>query len=231
MIMDDETTSAHPSYGMIAASRVSGQASLFGVDYPQGHFITLTISTGEVSRSLGTEWFYGRNEVVQVAMSEVQWARMIASMNTSGIPCTLQRARGEDGKYQRIESPPAHMADAVIQKAEVASVGVKIASQLDNAAAALAEMMQPNAKISKAKLSELQNLMRSARQNLECNLPFYVKQAQEAVEKATEQGKAEVSAYADHVVAELGKTALEKQLSEGGVLLSLGHNTHSQHRE
>lgn len=219
--MEHDKTS-HPSYGMISASRVSGQTALFGVDYPQGHFITLTISRGEVERSLGREWFYGRNEMIQVAMSEVQWARMIASMNTSGVPCTLQRA-WENGKYERVEQPPAHMADAVVQKEEVAKVGREVSAGLDKAASMIDELMKPNAKISKSKISELEKLVRSAQAGLESSLPFYVKQAQEAVEGATEQGKAEVSAYADHVVSELGKSSLEKELSRGGVLLSLGH--------
>lgn len=219
----DRDKQEHPAFGMVSVSRVSGETSLFGVDYPQGHFITLQVSRGAVERNLGTEWFYQRNEMLQLAMSEVQWARLVASINTSGVPCTLQRTIDEQGQCSDVPPPPSHMADAVVQKNEVAAVGKKISDDMRETSQLIGELMKPNAKINKAKIGELQVLMDRAHQNLRSNLPFYVSSAQEAVEKATEQGKAEVSAYADHVVSELGRTELQKKLSDGGIMLSVSH--------
>lgn len=72
----------HPAFGRIKASRVSGQTVLAGIDYPQAHYITLTISTATLNRNLSRDWWFTDREVIEVSMSETQWAQMLSAMNT-----------------------------------------------------------------------------------------------------------------------------------------------------
>lgn len=216
---DEEVKIEHPSFGMISVSRVHGKTDLFAVDYPQGHFISLTISTGRMYRRYGTEYFHADKEVIEVYMSEVQYAQMIASPNTSGVPCTISRCR--EGEYKQMPPPPKHMADAASVKEEFAERGRVIAAKYDEAERIINEMLQPGQTPSKAKLSQAFNALTSAKQDLSSNMPFYVQQLQEETTRATSAGKAEVEAYAQHVMLELASEALGERIRNGEVPIRL----------
>jgi len=85
----------HPAFGQIRASRVSGHAVLYGSDFVHQGFVTITISTSQLQRTLAREWYFGKSEVIEVALSEAQWATFVSSMNMgSGVPCTIERQAG-----------------------------------------------------------------------------------------------------------------------------------------
>lgn len=102
-VAEDDGTETHPAFGFIHASRVSSNpgAVLFDSDIKHVHFVTLTIQRATRKRELNRDWLFGRQELIEVAMSEAQWASFVSSMNTSGVPCTI-RATSDD-----------HMVDGV----------------------------------------------------------------------------------------------------------------------
>ena len=97
----DET---HPAFGMIGASRVSGRAVLFDSDVEHQHFVVLRIGRATRRRDLHRDWIHSssRADIVEVAMSEAQWASMISSMNTSGVPCTIRHTE-KDGAMPSLD--------------------------------------------------------------------------------------------------------------------------------
>lgn len=214
----ERTTQDHPSFAMISASRVSGRSDLFGVDYPQEHYVTLTISRGKLERSLGHDWFYQGEPQIEVAMSEVQWARMLSSMNTTGVPCTLTRER-VDGKLVGVPRPPPHMADAEKMKDDVREQGDKIAAAFTEAQKIIDEMLAGGPP-KKGDLQRAKAELRAASAMLTSALPFYVDQAKEAVQKSVEHGKGEVSAFVAHTLQELGREVLGEKVRQGGVMVS-----------
>lgn len=121
--MKDREEIEHPAFGMIHASRISGQRNLFMVDYPQGHFVRLTIAPATLIRDLSNDWVHSRAyPLIEVDLSEVQWARMISSMNTTGVPCTLNQYA--DPKHpgnveERPKMPENHVGKAPTFKREV----------------------------------------------------------------------------------------------------------------
>jgi len=63
----------------------------------------LKISHSSHMRGLSNDWYHQGNMIITVAMAETQWAQLLCSPNTTGVPCTLAEMVS-DGKYHRIES-------------------------------------------------------------------------------------------------------------------------------
>lgn len=102
----------HPAFGNIQANRVSSShgASLFDSEIRHQHYVVLRISSATRRRDLSRDWIHANSQpFIEVAMSETQWATMIASMNTGGTPCTIQwlgKKKYEPGHQPRIPFAP-----------------------------------------------------------------------------------------------------------------------------
>ena len=92
-----ETTKQHPSYGMIDISQfTSTGTTFFGSDIVDNGGISITISTADVDRKLNDNWYHSDEQLIRISMSRSQWVDAITtSMNTSGVPCTLERVNGK----------------------------------------------------------------------------------------------------------------------------------------
>ena len=92
----DATRTTHPAFAQITASRVSGHSILYGSDFDHNHYVTISISRSELCRNLSNDWYHSREELIEVALSEAQWATFVSSMNQgSGVACTLQHFNGK----------------------------------------------------------------------------------------------------------------------------------------
>jgi hypothetical protein len=92
----DGTAYTHPAFGQISASRVTGSTTLFGSDFLHQHYVTIKVNRAELNRDLSRDWHFQREEIVEVALSEAQWATFVSSMNVgAGSQCTIQRVQGE----------------------------------------------------------------------------------------------------------------------------------------
>ena len=93
---DPRTVTTHPAFAQIAASRVSGHTALYDSDFRHNAYMTIKIRTSELHRNLHHDWHFDREEIIEVALSEVQWATFVSAPNMgSGVPCTLQRLNGK----------------------------------------------------------------------------------------------------------------------------------------
>ncbi|MEE8368276.1 MAG: hypothetical protein V3S30_08155, partial [Thermoanaerobaculia bacterium] len=122
------TKEAHESYGTVHVSRCSGRAQLFDVSSPQQHFIALSIKEAVRYRSLSNDQIYSKRQLIEVWMSETQFARMLSSIGMGGgVPCTLHHVAG-DGKFRA--DPPMDDKGAKLKADMEAST--KYASDLLN---------------------------------------------------------------------------------------------------
>lgn len=212
--MSDENTKTtdHSAFGQIAVSHISGQGNLFMVDYPQSHFMRLRISTASLKRTLSNDWVYADREIIEVDMSEVQWARLISAPNTTGVPCTLHHYRDPvTGEHTRPQMPDEHAASAEVFAAEVKK-DAQVAARNIKTALEYLETLQKGGPVKKSDLAKLHNLLYHANMELAENLAFVVQQAEEAIQTATEHGKAEVDAHIDYALSRLGERALGERL-------------------
>lgn len=217
---DEPKWQTHPSYGLISVMQRSGSRRMFGVDHDTGHSLALQIHTGELKVDGGSEWFHPKQLIAEVEMSEVQYARMIATPNQGvGVPCTIRYR--QDGKLLQIEEPPIPESHAEHTKNQLRDTAKKIAGSFKHVEDKLAEFATGKAP-TKAQLKELQHIVQQARQGIASDLPYYVERAEEKVDERTNFGKAEVDAYIQHQLAELGRQALGEKVKQGGVVMRLG---------
>lgn len=196
----DEQVTTHPAFAQIAASRVSGGASLYASDFRHNHYMTIKIKRSELHRNLNRDWHFGRGEIIEVAMTESQWATFVSAPNVGdGTPCTLQRFNGE-------EIPglpdPTNRSDQFRDelKAKLAKTVQRVQGAIDQ----IDGMGLPKGKTAALK-AEFQNLLTELRSNL----PFVAAQFEEHVEDTVEKAKQEVHGCMNAVIQRAGISALE----------------------
>jgi hypothetical protein len=197
-----DSTERHPAYAQIAASRVSGAALLYGSDFRHQHFITLRINTSELHRSLNKDWYSeDGTPMIEVAMSEVQWASFISTLNMgSGTPCTLQFVNGS-GPVPGIAAKTQTRGDQF--KGELADQLNKARKEI----AAAQALLQTGAGTAGQRKKALDHL-HQASMAVECNAEFVAKSFGEHIERWTERAKTEIHGYLSGIIQRTGIKAL-----------------------
>lgn len=88
----------HPSYGVIEISRGvnGGGRSLFGSSILHSNTISIRIREASLERSLCYDSIYGEGTLIEIELSQSQFADMITSMNMGGgTPCTFRWIRNK----------------------------------------------------------------------------------------------------------------------------------------
>lgn len=194
----------HPSYGIIGLSRVSGHTRLFGSRVPLHHdFIILRVHRATRRFSFCTERASANEQVIEVALSSVQFARMLTEMNMGdGVPCTLRRVGREE--MPEVPDAPVELVEARIEAAErVASIRGKVAQRVDELRAKL------SGKVSAKLFAEVEAVLQGFVTEVASSIPFYQKQVDEAAERAAAAASAEVDAYITGAVTRVGLAALQ----------------------
>lgn len=198
----DETIYEHPAFAQILASRVSGNATLYASDFRHQHYITVSIRASQLHRSHSHDWSFGRQELIEVAMSEAQWATFISSLNTgSGTPCTLQHHNGE--LTPGIPSPPK--ASEKFSRDMRETIG-EIQDELRSLAASL-----PDGPIGKTRSRALQDQIKRLASRLTSSTSFVADSFDEHMERTVEKAKVEINAHVSNVVTRTGLNAIIRQ--------------------
>ncbi len=195
----DESIFTHPAFGQIGASRVNGHVNLYDSDFTHQHYITVSITRSELHRNLSRDRHFGTEEVIEVALSEAQWASFVSSMNIgSGVPCTIARHEGK--LIPGLPSPqnPAHQFKAEIEKtmADIQAALGSLASDLDGP-------------MSKTKVAELRKELEWLSHRLTGSTGFVADKFDEHVEHTVERAKTEINAYTTALVMRTGLEALQ----------------------
>lgn len=215
MPADDDFERVHPSYGLIHISRVTGgpgAKNLFGS--PLAHHygtIRLSVGTAKWIHSLHHDRYQGSlwGEHVEIEMSAAQFADMITSLNMGGgTPCTIRRLAGAE-----VPSPPDHATEAE-------HIRDNFEGSLDKYKAKARvyrkKIEDLTSKLSEKARREIRIALDVIEDQLSDNVPFVLKQFQEATTRITSSAKAEVEAFVTGVVRAAGIEAIA-----GGKLPSL----------
>ena len=202
MLPDDEFEREHESYGILHISRTSGGTSairLFGSPLAT-HFgtIRLTISKGKWIHGLNHDRYYGMNkDFIEVEMSAAQFADAITSLNIgSGTPCTIRYVGGE-----RVAAPPDHATEAEHIRENFNNTLDKYKAKAHTYRKKIEEL---TGKLSSKARDEIRIALDVMEDQLGSNVPFVVKQFQEATTRITTAAKAEVDAFVTNVVRAAG---------------------------
>jgi hypothetical protein len=196
---DHRTVTRHPAYGQIRASRVSGRAALYGSDFTHNGYVTITVSKSEVCRDLSSDWYHGTGQLLEVSLSEAQWATFVSAMNIGdGVPCTLERIGG-----QSIPGIPDPVSRADQFSEEMKRTTQRSVDRLKELSKAVEGMGLP-----KRKTVEIAEAIAGAIQDLHSSVPFVAKRFDEHVEEGIEAAKSEIHGYMVGAMTRAGIGAL-----------------------
>lgn len=203
----DRQRITHPAYAQIGASRVSGHAVLYGSEFNHQHYVSIRIKTSEHIRSLSNDWHHGRRELIEVCMSEAQWASFVSSMNVGDGPCcTLHHFDGS-----LVPQPPEPKQTTEHFRKELAQVHADVQAVLNEIAGAL------SGAIGKRTAEDLQHRLRLAAGRLTGSAGYVADQFDEHMEATTEKAKIEVNAFVEAAVRRAGL----QSIADGSAVLSL----------
>lgn len=200
----DGSVTTHPAFGQVRASRISGGINLYGSDFQHNNFVRIAVHSSELHRKLHTDWPFARQNLIEIDLSEAQWATFVSSLNVGqGVQCTLSRFNGED-----IPGLPQPEIRADQFKDEMRAKLERLSSRIEEMGSALAGSKMPA-----KERSDLTGRLNSIQQELSSNLPWVAKVFGEHVEEMVERGKVEVNAYATHMFMSLGMEEAKKTIT------------------
>lgn len=190
--MENNQNAQHPSFGFIRASRVSGHTTLFDSAVRHHHYVTVTIGRASQERRYSENQIYGKDQLVEVAMSESQFAQFITSINVgSGAPCTLTWMTGTG----HIDPPPADINTRETFSNEVKEAADVVGEKLKEALTEIKSLVA-SGKANKGQLLTVLRSVETAMLQLNSNMPFMMQQFAEGIEKLTDRAKMDLNAHA-----------------------------------
>lgn len=213
-----KTEHRHESFGMIQVSRRSSSrgAYLFGSPVTD-HFATFSIqiSTGysyEDAVGTGELRFMDDKQIVEVEMSPAQFLEMVTNPNVgAGVPCTITRRQGPDGRLYSVKDPPRPRTD--VERAHTAfekrmsAFGKTLDTFIDDVRAA-------STKLPKRDQESLRQAAAAIHTEVASNIPFFLRTFHEAAERIVTSKKHEFDAWISGCIRAAGLTHL-RQLAPG----------------
>jgi len=220
-------TETHPSYGVIGVSRVSGRGVLFGSEVQHQHFIKVTISEARRVVNPPREFVMSEQELVQIYMTDAQFAQMITSPNQSdGVACTINRCIDDSGKpwvtsYGGRPDPPTPEHYTQKYKDVMGKRAGMISEHIAKAKTHIDALMNGTEKPTKGNLKALQDALHMAQMNFDKNIPYVMEEMSEGIEKKVSTAKSEFESYVAHSLQSKGLEHLSQQAPRLNTFLSL----------
>lgn len=208
----------HPSYGKISFNRNYNGAAvpLFGSSITHRNTISLRIEAASVSREVGTDFYGSEGLIVEVEMSQSQFAEAITSIGTSGVPCTLRYANGE-----RIERGPIESVRQQLEQ-EFSQEFDEMRERHEQFGNLLKDILGGNKNVGKGDRERILrefDILRSKNTN---NPQFYMKQFNAQMDKTVAEAKGEVEAFYEKRKNDILQAAALGQSVEVPVELTMG---------
>lgn len=184
-------TYEHPAFGCVAISRVSGgTGNLFMSNVKHDHFVALRVMRAKMARSHYQDQHYAQDPIVEVNMSMVQFAELMAGMNTgSGVPCTISRIEKKGVPGINLENTNRRFAKEVDDRFK------ELAKQIDTITNSTREALTA-AKVPVSKQGAILSPLAKLEQDLRSNIPFMQKQFAETMEGIVSEAKSVIESYA-----------------------------------
>lgn len=180
----------HPAWALLGASRVQSSppgAVLFDSEVRHQHYVVVRLSRVSRKRGLHHDWLHGEGQVIELAMSEAQWASFVSSMNVGeGVPCTVLWEQGaavpgmpHESRLQESVAEVRGAADealAQVREAMEAYKGKKTVANLRALEAAIANAPSNMAFAASSLTEHSENVVQKARADIEAMVTAKAKQ-------------------------------------------------------
>lgn len=209
----------HPAWAVARFNRFSGgQSRYFDSDIRHTNGIYLQIDRAERHRHLKMDWIHGKEQLIEIRMSEAQFGALVSSFgNGSGVPVTLTYVDRE--RMPDIDDVPR----LEVSRREVGEAAAKGAETVRRAAAAMAAAVNAE-KTSKKALREALRSLELAIDHLPADLEFAAKSLHEHTENIVTKARADVEAMVDARAAEFGVSRFELGLGDRMMELESGES-------
>ena len=186
----------HPAFGMVDLHRVQVMggnfqgASLFDSEVTHHEVMVLSVKPAARKRDLHRDWISEDGpDLIEIRMSMTQWAQLISSPNTPGVPCTIS----DTETRRRIPSPPFEPRMA-LQTEETVSAAERALDEIWEAFRAV------EAKPTEGNINTLRNRLENAPKNVKFATDQLTKHTEDVVNKA----RADIEAYVTTKARQLG---------------------------
>lgn len=188
-VTDEEGQERHPAFGMARVSRVSATPGkvLFQSELRHREYIEVTLSEAARQRDLNRDWVYAEQVLVKFSMSMAQFASLVASGGTEGVPVTIE--------YDHGARPGLTMESRLaLTAAEAQSAAHDAFRHIEEAEAAYEAALA--AKEPAGKRRQLLADLRAAIRNAAPNVDYAARQLAEHAENVVETSRADIEAMA-----------------------------------
>lgn len=196
-----DSVETHPAYGQIGANRVTSMGpggNLYGSDFEHHNFVVISIRRSELHRGLSNDWPHARDELIEVALSEAQWASFVSTLNSGmGTQCTIQHINCEAVPQIALKTDRREQikAEAQANLKEIMEDAKKLAEEIEGRGRKV---------VMRDLLSGIVAQFRSS-----SGLAFIARQFDEHIEKTVEHAKIEVNAYIEGRIHSAGMASLK----------------------
>lgn len=215
---EDEVEEQHESYGTISISRMSGSVqrgglnitgvTLFDSPIKHSNWLALRISRCKVYRSLYQTRRHTTKELIEVYLSQTQFAEMITSISQGeGSACTISRIN-----RVAVANPPEDENEHDKIRLEFEKKMRSVADKFTGDIKAITVRLDDKAPLKASERSELKEKLRMLEQELRMNMPFVQECFVEAVEKNLHVAKTEINYHAQLVATQRNLTVEEVKL-------------------
>lgn len=203
---DIQLTQNHPAYGIIAVSHPQGGGTeLFGSNLRHNNRVCLTISLGEQNTLHGhtEQRAKSRGTILELEMTEYQWAQFVSSHSGRGTPVTLRYLRGQ-GALPRIAEQDSTFE---VEHQELRTTLKKMINSSNEGLEELGALLAKG-KANKGELSQVYAKLTEFNRKLPDVVSFASEMFEENAEKIVAKSKVEIEAALNAIVVQTGMEAL-----------------------
>jgi hypothetical protein len=213
-----ETEENHPSYGMVRLSRYTCNPAqnFFGSAIKHHAGVSLSISKARKHRNLSKDWYFARENLIEICLTPSQLADLMTNMNMGdGVPCTLNHvAQTAALKAEYPDSTVPYCPETTMRqqyeeefKKDMGDIANSIEA-LVQAAASLAD--KPS--VTKADRKAFVDIAKRIRDSLANSLPFVQGQFNESLDRVLTEAKADLESFTDQLAHSIGSAAIAAQI-------------------
>lgn len=203
-------TTTHPSFGTIEFDRVNGNStSLFGSSIKHRDTIIMKVSHADITRGLNSDHFFADKPIVEIEMSQSQFAEAITSMNHSnGVPVTI-RYTEKDGFINGcnfVNKKEQFVNEFKEEKDKIMKNSRQLIQEV-------CELFNKKS-LTKSDKENILSKLSMLNKDIGSNMDFVVRQFHEQMDKTVNESKGEIEAFFQNKVNSIANNTLVEHREE-----------------
>lgn len=192
----------HPAYGIVRVTHpTGGEMKLFGSDMKHNNRICLTFYKAVEDRSLSNSWLHEKEVLMEVELSETQWASLVSSNMGSPTPITYRHYR--DGNLVNVPLIGQQKTEREKFSKEYQDT---IKTHMERGQAALTKLMElkEKGKAGKKDIDDLISIMQQSLGRFVSDTTFSAKCFEEVMEKTVTHAQVEIENSISNLAKRIG---------------------------